>query len=289
MQIESDRTAGRRRRGLPGRLFALLACVATSAAAAATRTSALPVHSAFELRSHALGEVRRINVYLPPGYADGSARYPVLYMPDGGLDEDFPHVVRDVDQAIRSRQMRPTIVIGIANTERRRDMTGPTRVAADRKIAPHVGGSAAFRRFIADELMPAVRRRYRTDGDDALIGESLAGLFVTETFLLRPRLFDTYIALSPSLWWNAGRLLELAPARLQAMHGVHARFYFATSGDDDIDHAGERLQAILRDDAPAGVRWRYVPRPDLRHATIYRGASPGVFRLLFPPRPTAYP
>ena len=83
---------------------------------------------------------------LPGGNGDS---YPVLYMLDGGLDEDFPHVARDVDTAIRAGEMRPMIVVGIENTERRRDMTGPTTVASDRAIAPHVGGSVAFRAFIA--------------------------------------------------------------------------------------------------------------------------------------------
>jgi len=50
--------------------------------------------------------------------------------------------------------------------------------------------------------MPEVRRRYRDNGETAIVGESLAGLFVLETFFDEPQLFDTHIALSPSLWWN---------------------------------------------------------------------------------------
>jgi hypothetical protein len=89
--------------------------------------------------------------------------YPVLYMPDGGLQEDFPHVATTVDTAIRAGEMRPLIVVGIENTERRRGMTGPTQVDEDRKIAPRVGGSAAFRGFIRDEVSlraSASRRRW---------------------------------------------------------------------------------------------------------------------------------
>ncbi len=115
-----------------------------SAAQTAAQEPVLP-HETFTLRSAAVGEVRRINVWTPPGYAAGRTRYPVLYMPDGGVEEDFPHVVATVDSAVRAGQMRPVIVVGIENTERRRDMTGPTEVASDRAIAPRVGGSAAFR------------------------------------------------------------------------------------------------------------------------------------------------
>ena len=99
----------------------------------------------FTIASAVLDEVRRINVYTPPGYdASPAARFPVLYMPDGGLDEDFLHVARPGGLADRAPgTMRPFMLVGIENTERRRDMTGPTR-------SPRTGrsrrGSAARRR-----------------------------------------------------------------------------------------------------------------------------------------------
>lgn len=251
---------------------------------AATSSTAMPAYASFTIGSTVLKELRRINVYLPPDYAmHTDARYPVLYMPDGGMREDFPHVATDVDAAIRAGQMRPMIVVGIENTERRRDMTGPTEVASDRKIALHVGGSAAFREFIASELMPQVRRRYRCNGHTAIVGESLAGLFVVETFLLQPKLFDTYIALSPSLWWNDEALVHAATTRLKAWPGLQRTFYFATASDDDIGHASSILQDALHTVAPPGLRWFYESRPDLHHSDIYRRSSPAVFRKLFPP------
>ena len=242
-------------------------------------------HQTLMIDSKVLGETRRINVYTPPGYADAAdARYPVLYMPDGGVEEDFPHVTADIDTAIRAGEMRPVIVVGIENTERRRDMTGPTDVETDRKIAPRVGGSAKFRAFIRDELIPEIRRRVRGNGQTAIVGESLAGLFVLETFFLEPRLFDISIALSPSLWWNGEALVRGAAERLRAQPRLTGTLYFATAGDDGNDDAGRALAAALRAAAPKGLTWYYEPRPDLKHSTIYRGASPGVFRKLFPPR-----
>lgn len=269
----------------------LLAIVLVFSDAALAADANLPAHQSFDLRSAALHETRHINVYLPPRYDNNdSARYPVLYMPDGGLQEDFPHVAHDIDAGIRAGTIRPMIIIGIENTERRRDMTGPTTVDSDRKIAPHVGGSAAFRHFMADELMPQVRRRYRTDGHAAIVGESLAGLFVLETLFEQPDLFDTYIALSPSLWWNDQALLHSADARLRAWPSRrHLTLYFATSGDDDIADAGEALQAALRAHAPSSLQWFYVPRRDLQHSDIYIKASPGIFAHLFPARATSHP
>src|SRR3954447_18682110 len=130
--------------------ISLLAILILGSVPALASEPVLP-HQTFTIDSKVLHETRPINVYTPPGYEKGG-RYPVLYMPDGGVEEDFPHVTTDVDSAIRAGEMRPVIVVGIENTERRRDMTGPTQVEADRKIAIHVGGSAGFRAFIRDEL-----------------------------------------------------------------------------------------------------------------------------------------
>ncbi len=190
------------------RLVAATALAVTGALAQTTPPPAsapapLVIGETFTIPSATLGEIRRINVYLPPGYADSPAvRLPVLFMPDGGIAEDFLHVAGLVQVSVGNGTMRPFILVGIENTHRRLDLTGPTENSRDRQIAPKVGGSAAFRKFIRSELMPAINFRYRTTKETAIIGESLAGLFIVETFLLEPDLFDSYIAFDPSLWWN---------------------------------------------------------------------------------------
>jgi predicted alpha/beta superfamily hydrolase len=241
-------------------------------------------HQTFTLASKALGETRHINIYTPPGYATSTrAKYPVLYMPDCGEQEDFPHVIATVDAAIRASAMRPLIVVGIENTERRRDLTGPTDVAEDRKIAAHVGGSAAFRAFIRDELMPHIRTRVRGNGRSAIIGESLAGLFIVETLFLQPRLFDNYIALSPSLWWNNDALLRNATERLPTLAGLHRVLYLTAANEENIAPQTAQLAGMLRAHAPRDLRWLYEPMPQERHNTIYRAAAPRALRALFPP------
>jgi enterochelin esterase-like enzyme len=97
-------------------------------------------------QSKALGETRRINVYRPqPWGLDPKAPLPVLYMPDGGIGEDFLHVAGLVQVLTGNGSMRPFLLVGIENTERRRDMTGPSSDPQDQKIAPRIGGSAAYR------------------------------------------------------------------------------------------------------------------------------------------------
>lgn len=235
----------------------------------------MPAHDSLAIGSRALGETRTINVHLPSTYrATGSVRFPVLYMPDGGIAEDFPHVVATIDSLIARKRIRPVIVVGIPNTERRRDLTGPTTVASDSAIAPRVGGSAAFRRFIREELIPAIDARYRTTGERGIVGESLAGLFVVETFLRDPDLFTRYVALDPSLWWNRGSLVDSAAALLAAAPAGPRRLFIASSNVAEIAGPTARIAALLRSTAPADLRWRHLPRPDLTHATIFRAVGP---------------
>lgn len=94
-------------------------------AGAAGAAAPLVFGETFTIASKTLGEVRRINVYLPPGYAESpTTRLPVLYMPDGGMAEDFLHVAGLVQLSVGNGTMRPFVLVGIENTERRRDMRG---------------------------------------------------------------------------------------------------------------------------------------------------------------------
>ena len=269
-----------------GWLLILAACGSPAAPAPARPAGPTPVTlgETFTIDSKILGERRVINVYLPPDYAkDPSVRYPVLYMPDGGMKEDFPHVVGSVDVSIKNAVIRPVIVVGIENTDRRHDVTPPTRIAEDQKISPRgVGGSKTFRAFFRDELKPAIAARYRTTAESALIGESLAGLFTVETFLDEPALFDSYIAVDPSLWWDDEALARSANEKL-ADQSSPKRLYMAT-GDHPFMMAGpEILTTSLRILSPAGITWTYDKMPDEQHNTIFAIAAVRGIRTVFAP------
>lgn len=249
--------------------------------------SPLTIGESFALRSEVLSETRRINVYLPAGYAGATRdRFPVLYMPDGGLQEDFLHVAGLIQVLVGNGTMRPFILVGIENTERRRDLTGPTEREEDRKIAPRVGGSEPFRRFIRDELMPRVRARYRTTDETGIVGESLAGLFVVETFLKEPSLFDRYIALDPSLWWNGDQLVKEGAMLLAAHPPTGKTIFLSNSSEPVIAGLTQRFAALLASLRIPGFHVTYLPLPEETHATIYHPAALKAFRLLLGPGPT---
>jgi predicted alpha/beta superfamily hydrolase len=238
----------------------------------------------FSINSSVMGEVRHINVLIPTIYGQKiSAPMPVLYMLDGGLDEDFLHVAGLVQVLVSNGGMRPFMLVGIPNTARRRDMTGPTANAEDLKIAPVVGGSATFRRFIKEELMPAVAARYSTTQEAAIVGESLAGLFVVETLLQEPDLFTTYIAFDPSLWWADQDLLKSADARLSAAPVRPRSIFVASSNDPETLSLTSQFAAIVETRRIAGITIHYAPFLTETHATIYHPAALLAFRTMFAP------
>jgi predicted alpha/beta superfamily hydrolase len=253
---------------------------ASAAAPAASAASPLAIGDTWTIASTALGETRRINVYVPAGVPPGTP-LPVLYMPDGGMLEDFLHVAGLLQVGAGNGTVRPFLLVGIENTQRRRDLTGPTEVAKDRSIAPSVGGSQAYRNFIRTELMPEVEKRYRVTRERAIVGESLAGLFVVETLALEPDLFDTYVAIDPSLWWNGGQLAKHLVAQPPAVKGGKT-LYVAVSADGQPDlDAGAFAASFAK--AP-GLGFSFEAWPGETHATVYHPAALKAFRTVFKPR-----
>ncbi len=233
----------------------------------------VPAHDEIKLASAVLKETRHINVLLPKRYSTTDSHYPVLYMLDGGLEEDFSHVAGSIEKLVEMQQIAPLILVGIENTERRRDLTGPTSSASDREIAPRVGGSAEFRTFIREELMPEIQKRYRCSQEDAVIGESLAGLFVVETLLIEPKLFDRYIAFDPSLWWNNHQLVDSAEKSLKSMDTTPRHFWFASSATEGIAEHAKQLATVMHQSQPESLRWKFEDHPSEQHSTIFRATK----------------
>ena len=233
----------------------------------------IPVHETFIIDSKYVNEKRVINVWFPEEYKNSTDSLPVLYMLDGGIKEDFPHIANTLSELIKAKKIKPFILVGIENTQRRRDLTPPTSVAKDKEIAPVVGGSAAFRQFIQEELIQQINAKYRTTNRKGIIGESLAGLFVTETFLITPDMFDFYIAMDPSLWWNNEHLVKTAKTNLAQFPASSKQFWFAGSNAKDIAKHTKELAKILTEANPTNLKWTYSNEPKEKHHTIYRATK----------------
>ncbi len=259
-----------------------------SAAAAGPAASPQPlvmgeIHT---IRSSILKGDRRITVRVPADYrSKPDGRYTVVYVIDGGPEQDFPHLAGLAQSAEVNGTFEPLIVVGIETVKRREEITPPVADPAlyVAELGTKPGGSATFRRFLAEEVKPFIEARYRTSGRDALIGESLAGLFVIETLFEAPALFDDYIAVSPSLWWENMKYGREAATYLKRLPAGPRRLYVTLADEGYLHEEGvDRLIAALRTAAPKDLQWLYVPQADTEtHASIYHGAALDAFRAFY--------
>lgn len=230
-------------------------------------------HETFALESKQLGERRTINVWTPEEYEKNKNSLPVMYMADGGIEEDFPHIANTFSELIKAKKIPPFILVGIENTQRRRDLTGFTEVEKDKVIAPVVGGSSKFREFINEELIPEINKKYRTTNQKGILGESLSGLFVMETLFLQPEMFDYYIAFDPSLWWNNNSLVRASKESISKFPQQKKVLWFAGSKAKDISQYTNQLSKILKEENPTNLEWLYSYEPKEKHNTIFRATK----------------
>lgn len=177
-----------------------------------------------EIHSKILDENRILNIYLPNGYTqDSTKKFPVIYLLDGSVDEDFIHIAGLVQFGSFSwiNMLPESIVVGISNIDRKRDFTFPTNNKKDKKDFPTTGSSEKFINFIEKELQPFVNTNYKTNSIKTIIGQSLGGLLATEILFKNSDLFDNYILISPSLWWDDESLLKFELLKTQKNKSIY--------------------------------------------------------------------
>lgn len=267
------------------KLKALLCLALLPFAAQAQKT--ISIGNSYEIQSTQLNEKRTINIYLPDGYSDSTAKkYDVIYLLDGGVDEDYIHFCGLVYYFSYPwlKALPQTIVVGIANKDRQRDMSYPSTVMKDKKRWATTGGSAKFMDFIEKDLMPYVEKNYRTNGNKMLVGESFAGLFACEVLMKRPAMFDNYLIISPSLWWDNGSLLKYQPALTATVPATKTKVYIAVGKEGlglseephvmevDANVMADKIQAINNKNVQ--VDFDYFPEYDhasMGHFGMYQG------------------
>ncbi|RNI22493.1 alpha/beta hydrolase [Rufibacter latericius] len=245
-----------------------------------------------EIASKELGEKRILNIYLPNGYdQNDTTRYPVVYLLDGSADEDFIHVVGlyQFNNFSWINRVPKSIIVGIANVDRRRDFTYPTSLEKDQKRYPTSGQSGKFLNFLEKELQPYIEKKYKTNASKTIIGQSLAGLFVTEVLLKKPTLFQKYIIISPSIWWDNGSILNQSSSLLTEGFSQKTDIYIGVGKEGlspgDIPHVMEvdanlLVEKLKNKNKQVNVYFDYLPLED--HATITHQAIFNALRMLHP-------
>lgn len=234
-----------------------------------------------QIKSSVLNEIRVINIYLPSGYAsERSKTYPVIYLLDGSADEDFIHIAGIVQFGSFSwiNMLPESIVVGIGNVDRKKDFTYPSQNTLDQEEFPSSGQSERFIRFLEKELQPYVDSMYKTADTKTIIGQSLGGLLATEILLKKPDLFDNYIIVSPSLWWDDERLLDWNPVQ----YGANKSIYVANGREGEVmERTTKELFDKLKKNKTQNTKIYYAFFEDKTHGDALHSAVYNAFEKIF--------
>jgi predicted alpha/beta superfamily hydrolase len=218
------------------------------------------------LHSKTLGE-RTIYVALPDEYAGGTRAFPVLVCLDANDTPMFRlWIAQAAYVADNDGGVPPVIVVGIVNgSDRIHDMT-PKPVGSSIAQFKNGGGADAFADLILNEVLPLVRRKYRTLPTTLITGHSAGGLFSLYAAATHPGAFQGTIATSPALWYNDSRPpREFADAIAKA--AAPQRIWAASGGvgEADIDSTTQQFYHRLDSIRPNTVAVGYQRYPDQTH------------------------
>ncbi len=275
-------------------LLLLLALIAGAVRAEQphTLTGDIRTHKSFP--SLFLGRDRDILVYLPPGYeTDPSRRYPVLYLHDGqnlfdGATSFIPGQEWRADETaqalIEQGRIRPLIIVGIYNTDRRVD--DYTQSFSWKLLK---GGNAdLYGRMIAEELKPFIDRTYRTlPNDTGLGGSSLGGLVSLHLGITYPELFTRLAVISPSVWWGDRHLLrevEALPEKTAARIWVDIGTQEGSRGEETVEETRMLRDALVAKGWVLDQDLGYFEDEGAHHnEAAWAGRFDRVLQFLYPP------
>jgi hypothetical protein len=264
-------------------LFSLISFNSGNAQTSLTENSKedLVIGEKLQLYSQVLNENRDLNIYLPLGYSKDSLKtYPIIYLLDGSMDEDFIHIAGLVQFGSFPwiKMIPESIVVGIGNVDRKRDFTYPTNNKKDLQDFPTTGHSAKFIQFIEEELQPYIDNNYKHNSTKTIIGQSLGGLLATEILFKKPALFDNYIIVSPSLWWDDESLLTQDPVDNSEVKNI----YVGVGKEGPImERTAKALYDKLSSNASASQRVYFNFLKDQDHGDALHLAAYDAFNKIF--------
>ncbi|TSE03977.1 alpha/beta hydrolase [Aquimarina algiphila] len=244
------------------------------------------------IHSKVLNEDRKIYIHLPKlDSTNLDNRFPVLYLMDG--ENHFELFAQYADYLSRPDVLAipKMIIVGIPNTQRRRDLT-PTVSITDWEGKPDTsnlikpsGGNEIFLKFIKTELIPAIDKSYKTKRYKILAGHSFGGLSSINCMLTYPDMFDAYIAVSPSFWWDDRYLLKLADKKLKKESNLKKILFYSDGnegGSSSFFHSDLlKFDSLISNKNLIGLDYMYKHYPTETHMTAPIVAYFDALRFIF--------
>src|SRR5215208_5266094 len=222
------------------------------------------------LKSAVLGEDRVVLVRTPAGYETNKVSYPVLYMTDG--DAHMGHTASTIEFLTRNGRISDLIVVGVTNTDRTRDLTpvkSTNKNPAGELQFPTSGGADNFLKFFETELIPQIEKQYRVQPYRILAGHSLGGLFAIHAMISKPGLFNSYVAVSPSLQWEGQATLKRAEEFLKNRKDLNATLFTSLGNEPGaIGESFDSFRELLAKTSIKGFEWQAERMDDEDHGSV---------------------
>ncbi|MEO1652619.1 MAG: alpha/beta hydrolase-fold protein [Bacteroidota bacterium] len=243
-------------------LFFLLSASNTQGQSDLSVKSGIEIGKKYSFYSKILDEERELWIRVPNGYiVDDTSRYPVVYLLDGNNNFIF---TAGLLRQLEIRSVPKSILVGIINTDRSRDLTPPPS-----EKESGVGGADQFLEMLDKELFSYVKANFRTKDFRTLIGHSYGGLLAVYALAKDPDLFNAYLAISPSLWWDEQKVVDFFGKSLRKNPETKAMLYMTMASERGKMLGGLlKLVGILESENPKNLRWAYKVHPNEHHGSI---------------------
>ena len=193
-----------------------------------------------EIDSELLGESRKLLIHLPKGYGNNSSKtYPVIVALDGTSHDQ--EVVNTASILNYAKIFPEVIIVGIPNTDRKRDLTPHYLIEEDNP--DNLGQGDKFLEFLEKEAIPLIEQKYRASGYRMITGNSRGGLFSMYALLEKPSLFNAYFCFSPAFWRNNNRIVQKAEEFLVNNPYANA-FVYMSLGANENEKMKKGFQAM---------------------------------------------
>ena len=227
------------------------------------------IGQSFSIKSEILNEERPYQIYLPNDYDDYANPVSVLYLLDG--DAHFHHTTGIVSFLKSQGKIPNFMVVSIPNTnDRTRDLTPAIKVDKDaQKNSPSAGGADNMLSFIKNELIPHIDKAYNTSPYRMLVGHSFGGIFAVHSLVTEPELFDAYISISPSMWWDKQNLVIEVDSLLSRKTDLNC-FFYMTMGNEGGEMLGGamKIAALFEETEINGFDWDFKVMKEETHGSI---------------------
>ena len=238
-------------------------------------TDDIIVGSKFVIKSNILDEERTCLISLPDSYNNSSEvdkKYPVIILLDGYTHFKTASGIVHFMSSNRNRNnlMPESIIIAIENVDRERDFT-VTKIKTKRPN--NMGGGRNFLNFIEKELVPYIDKKYKTEPFRTLVGHSLGGLLTLNSYMDENSVFNAYISIDPSIWWNE----EMMKNKVDSTSSISLdkKLYIATAnqGEANYERNKQRHDSLYtlitkKSDKPLNIEIEYFEKENHRSVPL---------------------